>query len=460
MNCPKCGAPLEQYEILDQTYVHSCPQCSGAFYPEGALAVHLQPRGDKPTQWTCPGCAGALRTAKVYDGHLELDFCSSCGGIWFDAGEVESLRQLAGAEQIVKPVGAAFEFEEPEATPEAKPGATPPAAGKPAPPKAKKKAAPAAATDDEGSPEIERSNSYNADANNAPTVKLGGRTYEHFQTSAPVTTYVLGEFPWVAKVGDTVQMRDFISPPFVLSEEISKDEAVWTQGEYVEPAEVWAAFQLPGSPPPTRGIAPAQPNEWAENMPSMWAAFAVAAAVCVGSYIWRAQSALERVVFQTDLVFASTDPEKSRVTDVFEVPGGVSNVELLLDTNLDNHWAYFDVALIEADTDRAYDFGQELSYYHGFEDGENWSEGTRRETLYVPRVPAGRYYLRLEPETDVSPLPLHVRVRRDVPLFRLPMTALLLLILPPLFAWFRWRAFEQARWVDSDHPRATGGSDE
>jgi Zn-finger nucleic acid-binding protein len=461
MNCPKCGSPLEQNEVLDQTFVHSCPHCSGAFYAEGELAVRLELRGVKTAKWNCPSCASAMQTGTVYDGHLELDRCGSCGGIWFDAGELESLRHLSGVEQIVKPVGAAFAFEQPETPPAAKEHPAPPPKTDAAGPPRKKKAAPAATDDDPPHRAgVVRSDENNPDARRAPRVKLGGRTFEHFQTSVPVTTYVLGEFPWVAKVGDTVQMRDFISPPRLLSEEVSKDETVWTLGEYAEPEEVWAAFQLPGTPPPKRGVSAAQPNAWSENLAPMWVAFGIAAAVCVGSFLWQSQTALERVVFESHLVFSSSDTEKSRVTDVFEVPGDVSNVEIHLETSLDNHWAYFDVALIDSDTDRAFDFGQELSYYHGVEDGESWSEGTNWETLYVPQVPAGHYYLRLEPETDVTPLPLQVRVRRDVPLARLPLIALLLLLIPPLFVWARWRVFEQARWMDSDHPRATGGDDE
>jgi hypothetical protein len=192
----------------------------------------------------------------------------------------------------------------------------------------------------------------------------------------------------------------------------------------------------------------------------MWLAFAAAAAVCVGAFVWQSHTALERTVYQSDFVFSSSDTEKSRVTDIFEVPGELSNVEIHLQASLDNHWAYFDVALIDADTDRAFDIGQELSFYHGVDDGEYWSEGTSFESIYVPQVPSGRYYLRLEPETDVTPLPLNVVVRRDVPLLRLPLIALLLLLLPPLLVWIRWRIFEQARWMDSDHPPRSYGSDE
>jgi hypothetical protein len=118
------------------------------------------------------------------------------------------------------------------------------------------------------------------------------------------------------------------------------------------------------------------------------------------------------------------------------------------------------MALIDADTDRALDFGRELSFYSGVDDGESWSEGSRYETFYVPSVPAGRYYLRVEPETDAPQLNFRVSVKRDVPLKRLPLIALGLLLLPAVWAGMRHGSFENTRWMESDHPRTSSDDEE
>ncbi|OGS01687.1 MAG: hypothetical protein A2V88_11045 [Elusimicrobia bacterium RBG_16_66_12] len=75
-------------------------------------------------------------------------------------------------------------------------------------------------------------------------------------------------------------------------------------------------------------------------------------------------------------------------------------------------------------------------------------------------MPPGRYYLRLEPETDVSSFDLDLRVRRDVPLLRLPLLSLLLLGLPFAFVLWQSRTFETARWMQSDHARADDEDDD
>ena len=52
-----------------------------------------------------------------------------------------------------------------------------------------------------------------------PTVSYLGETYKHFQTAQAATSFVLGEFPWQVRVGETADVSDYVSPPRVLSSE-------------------------------------------------------------------------------------------------------------------------------------------------------------------------------------------------------------------------------------------------
>jgi len=46
----------------------------------------------------CPKCGAEFESVTCED--IEIDRCSGCGGIWFDAGELEELRRLRGARSI------------------------------------------------------------------------------------------------------------------------------------------------------------------------------------------------------------------------------------------------------------------------------------------------------------------------------------------------------------------------
>ncbi|MCM2304088.1 MAG: zf-TFIIB domain-containing protein [Elusimicrobia bacterium] len=451
MQCPKCSAPLEAIEIATGVVVRSCAACAGVLYESADVAVPLALIGPRPARFDCPRCRRPMETATSYEGQIEVDRCGTCAALWFDAGEIKILRKLSGVENI------AGGKSEPPPEP-ASPSEPPPAAGPrgsalpPLPPvKVKDGNAPMP-------PEME--GAQNRDAERSPTVLHEGRLYRHFQSSVPVTTSVLGEFPWVAKVGDAARARDFICPPYALSQEVTAAESVWSAGEYLEPEEVWAAFAMPGAPPAKVGVAPAQPNPWAGEMPAVWRMFGLGAAVCAGVFAFFAMTSSGTQVYDGSFSVPASDVERSRVGEVFEVKGRTSNLEITVDTNLEQQWAYVSMALIDADTDRALDFGRELSYYHGVDDGEAWSEGRRYGTLYVPSVPAGRYYLRVEPETDSPQLNFRVAVKRDVPLKRVPLIALGLLLLPALWAGMRHSAFENTRWMESDHPRTSSDDEE
>jgi len=160
-------------------------------------------------------------------------------------------------------------------------------------------------------------------------------------------------------------------------------------------------------------------------------------------------------VFSDRYTFApGPGEEPSFVTPVFELKGRPSNVELNIQTDLDNSWAYFNLALINQDTGHAWDFGREVSYYHGVDGGENWSEGKSTDSVRIPSVPSGRYYLRIEPELDpkhAGAMSYEVTVRRDVPSYLFFLLAMALLAIPPLLTTMRIGAFETARWRESDY---------
>ena len=279
------------------------------------------------------------------------------------------------------------------------------------------------------------------------------RTYRHFQTAQAEVSYVLGEFYWRVKVGERCEISDYIAPPFQLSQERTDKEIVWSQAEYVEPETIKTAFQLE-QPLPTRiGVGPNQPSPYDAQRPKFrrlcWLFLGL---LIVGQIITVALSSDQRVHQQTFLFGADTK-DKTLTSEPFALSGRDSNLVIQAETNLDNNWIYLDLALIERDTGASYAISREIEYYQGVDEGERWSEGDASDKAMLSAIPAGIYYLSVEGELPPSSptVTCTLTVFRDVPGWSNFFLALLgLLIVPFIFFW-RARAFERARWAESDY---------
>ena len=54
----------------------------------------------------------------------------------------------------------------------------------------------------------------------------------------------MGEFPWQVRVGETVNVKDYVAPPDAISAEETSGEVVWSIGTYTSGKDVWKAFGL------------------------------------------------------------------------------------------------------------------------------------------------------------------------------------------------------------------------
>jgi hypothetical protein len=294
-----------------------------------------------------------------------------------------------------------------------------------------------------------------------PTVTYLGETYRHFQTAQAATSFVLGEFPWQVRVGETADVSDYVSPPRVISCERTGKEVTWSLGEYVSGSDIWKAFRLPGTPPARVGVYENQPSPLSADTKKIWVAFAGFALAVLGMIIVFWSFARNEQVLQGIYEFnTNAHGEASFVTDVFELKGRASDVELTTTSNLNNNWIYLNYALINQDTGQAYDFGREVSYYHGYDSDGAWSEGGNHDSVAVPTVPPGNYYLRIEPESDFNrgTIWYSITAKRDVPQISFYGIALLALLAPAGLITWRSMNFEHLRWAESDY--APTGSDD
>lgn len=129
-------------------------------------------------------------------------------------------------------------------------------------------------------------------------------------------------------------------------------------------------------------------------------------------------------------------------------------------TSLDNNWLGVDLLLVNKSTGQAWPAAREISYYWGYDDGR-WTEGSRDDEVVFRNIPAGTYYLTLDPEMSPNK-GVAVRDRLEVVTPRTGWSnfviVLIFLAAFPVFASLRKSAFETQRWAESDH--APGSSDD
>jgi hypothetical protein len=297
---------------------------------------------------------------------------------------------------------------------------------------------------------------------NQPIMDYLGTKFKHFQTATATTRFVLGEFPWEVRTGDRSDGDDFVAPPLMLSREATKDEVTWSIGTYTPPERIAEAFALKQPLPRPIGIFANQPNPRAEKNRGYGAAFVVLLALLFAAFVFRMATARSERVFTSAYRYTGAADTSAFVTPVFEIKGHTSNVQLRVETNLTNDWAFFNLALLPESGGVGYDVGREVSNYAGYDGGEAWHEGSPNDAITLPSVPAGRYYLRVEPEHEAigRPFAYTISVRRDVPRVLPFVLAFIALLIPPLLAWFNTLIFEHARWQESDHAPVSSDDDE
>jgi ribosomal protein S27AE len=336
-----------------------------------------------------------------------------------------------------------------------------------------------------------------------------GRWFKLFSAVQAKVVGVLGEFYWAVEVGETAQVRDYTLPPEGLSWEQSRAEVNWSHAVYLQPEEVATAFQEKRPLPRGSGVGMMEPNRLRAQFDAVRSWALIGAVLAFGIFLSAAIFSGHKEVFSGSLGAtppaalskgnepAPAAPSASEAAGPAAAPGaggsatpdpaatpgqsataspaehtptteqpwagtiGFSepfriesrrNLEIELGSTVENGWAFVGGELIRTSDDVARPFFLETSYYHGVEDGESWSEGSRAANTFMGRVEPGEYVLRGELGWDpAKPRPqLTFRLTSGVPRFTHLLFVLLILAAFPLLAWIRAASFEKARWEESN----------
>ena len=110
MNCPKCRTEPMVQEVYAEIEVERCPVCKGLYLDRGELegliakqqgntadALNFSATSDAmdevPAQ--CARCQRPM-TPCVVPADVRIDWCSACGGVFLDQGELATLQLHQG----------------------------------------------------------------------------------------------------------------------------------------------------------------------------------------------------------------------------------------------------------------------------------------------------------------------------------------------------------------------------
>jgi len=293
-------------------------------------------------------------------------------------------------------------------------------------------------------------------------VLFGGQTFKHFSTTpAAEVVQVAGEFTWRVRRGETNRVVDYVAPPLMLSSESTDNDLNWSQGSYVAPQVIADAFKLKTDLPRSTGVFANQLNPWAETNRRIWGLFwklALAAILVQAFFIFVSSG---KLLLRQDFTFEPLRGEEVQTRE-FQITGKPRKIAVKNQTTLANNWIGLDMMLVNKATGAAWPAARELSYYSGYDDGA-WSEGSRDDEVVFLNIPAGIYYLTLDP--DMAPdKPVAVRDTVEVHTAGAGWSnfvlVMIFLILFPIFSATRHAAFEARRWAESDHaPVSSDDSD-
>ncbi len=324
-------------------------------------------------------------------------------------------------------------------------------------------------------------------------VRLGGTTYRGFQSAESRVRFVVGEFYWQVKLGDTSWVEDYIAPPQVVSYERNDREETWSLGTYLEPETVWHAFGLQGRPPPRSGVHPVQPNpvrrRTAAAVSLFTALLLVLLAVVAGAVaseprvlvaagpiadgpgnlplpplqdpdmVQLAEQRAQRVgaspprsltARRTDARYAAVS-----VTPPFEVRSEDAGLLVTLRcVRVGRAWVGASVALVRIPAGTTREFTLEV---------DRWSSSSPLdsgvERMELVGIPSGRYRLRVEarwaasPDRTITTQPSASLQLESFPLARSGGGSVIFFVLlafvPFVHAMMRHAAFEQKRWANA-----------
>jgi hypothetical protein len=285
---------------------------------------------------------------------------------------------------------------------------------------------------------------FNQKVGNHPLlIEYQEMTFDRYDYTNPTISYASGFFDF--DVLTPIELIEYIQPPYILSFEITKQSQTNFYGKHISRSAVKKAFNT--SEIPTKSaVGMVQP--FVVNFRNLVIIFGVVAVLILLSNWYLNKSQMKQEVLDTSLAFDQFSG-REYVSPSFELKGSSAPMKISLKTDVNNSWANVQIGLVNEQTGEETFASKDIEYYHGYTDGENWTEGDTSEDFNLCGVAAGKYHLTVTPQKapeDLNNYGVTIKAVWNEPSSRNVYMTLIFMAIVVFGMYYASKYFEERRW--------------
>lgn len=269
--------------------------------------------------------------------------------------------------------------------------------------------------------------------------------YDRFDYYYPTVIAAQGFFDF--DIFDKIELIEFINPPLMLSFEKSGHEQTAFFGKHISKSEIKKAFGT-SNLPLKKGIGQVQPFVF--NIRNLALTFCIVGVLILLTNWYLNKDRFEQNVLNTEIPFDGYI-NKDYITPSFTLKGSAAPLSVRVNSNVDNSWANVQVALINETTGEEIYANKDIEYYHGYTDGENWTEGNTTEEFNICGVAAGKYHLAITPmkaTEDIQNQSVQIKATWSSPSTRNVWMVFIFMAVFVIGMYYLDKNFEERRWSE------------
>ncbi len=188
--------------------------------------------------------------------------------------------------------------------------------------------------------------------------------------------------------------KEYVHGTQMISQEQSGSETEFFFGKHISKYDIKKAFNISNLPNYT-GIGIVQP--FYVNVKQAINILAVSALLICFIQLYVVGTRTNALVFEQEVNFIDV-ADKEMISKSFELSGGSAPLNVEVSSNVDNSWANVGLGLVNEKNNEIVFASKDIEQYHGYEDGENWSEGSQRESFNFCGISPGKYHFVISAE--------------------------------------------------------------